>query len=282
MKMNQTYKLVIVFFSILLITSCGSDAQEVDKTQATDINDIPLQGQIIGEINGKAFSYFEEKERPGKIRETGSGMSLNLTFMVSSTSILTINEHAYKGSATYEGASFKLLRLADPKASFKNAEDNKLVILEDDDTHVKGSIKFATTSEQNEKITINATFDLSKIIFDSNNQEALLMEIAENPSAIESLGDLRSDKDFILKAIQKNHIAFNYADKSLKGDEDFILRALREGNSKSFILLMHADKDIKSDKGFALKAVQINPLVINMLDKELKDDEDVISAAKEK
>lgn len=281
MKMNQTYKLLIVIASLLAISSCGSEAQEADKTKIADIKDTPLQGKVVGEINGKAFSSFDELERPGKIRETSSGKSLNLTFTIMPASILTINEHAYKGSATYTGTSFKLLSLSDPKARFKNAGDNKLTILEDDDTHVKGSIEFATMSEKNEKVIINATFNLTKVIFDPNDQEALLIEIKENPSAIESLGELRSDKEFILKAIQRNPIAFRYADKSLREDEDFILKALQD-NRKNFLLLMHADKNVKSDKGFALKAVEINPLVLNLLDKELKKDKDIIAASKAK
>ncbi len=280
--MNKMYKLIVVISSLFLLVSCGSDANKaVNKKSESksviinayedSIQDTPLQGKIVGDVNGKAFTYFNEKERPGKIRKSNSGQSLNLTFSTLATTILTINEHAYKGADTYNSASnFKLLDMRNPKAHFKNKDNSKLTILEDDETHVKGSFSFATLSDKNEEIVINATFDLTKIVIDPNDQEALLKEIKENPSSIQSLGDLKSDKDFILKAISINQLAFRYADKSLKSDRGFILKAMQENPKRP--LLMFADKELKSDKDFALKAVKINVGAFYLLDKKLKKD----------
>ncbi len=289
MKINNIHKLGLLVTTLFLLISCGSDGKEIDKpikstattskTVDKNIQDIPLQGKIIGDVNGKEFSYFNKKERPGKIRKTNSGKHLNLTFSTLPTSILTINVRDYKGADTYvSGGNFKLISFKDPKAIFKNKDNSKLTIIEDDDKHIKGSILFATVSENNEKIVINATFDLTKIVIDPNNQEALLKEIKDNPSSTASLGDLNSDKDFILKAISINQMALNYADKSLKGDRDFLLKAMQQ-NPKS-LLLMFADKKLKNDKDFALKAVKINPLAINLLDPKLKKDKEIIAASK--
>ncbi len=264
--MNQKTIFSLLITSLFLLVACVSHAKEAD------IKDTPLQGKIIGDVNGKAFTYFNEKERPGKIRKSNRGKHLNLTFFVS-PSALTINIRAYKGADTYvSGGNFKLISFKDPKAVFKNKDDSKLIILEDDDAHVKGSISFATVSEKNEEIVINATFDLTKVLIDLNNQDALLKEIKENPSVIQSLGDLKTDKDFILKAISINQTAFNYADKSLKGDRGFILKAMQENPKRP--LLMFADKELKSDKDFALKAIKISDMTFYMLDKKLKKDKD--------
>lgn len=291
-KMHKIHKLGLLVTTMFLLVSCGSDGKEIDKktkpasavseTVSQNIQDTPLQGKIIGDVNGEAFTYFSEKERPGKIRETNLGKHLNLTFSTLPTTILTINISAYNGADTYvSGGNFKLLSFKDPRAVFKNKDDSKLIIIEDDDTHIKGNISFATVSEQNEEITINAKFDLTKVVIDHNNQEALLKEIKNNPSSIESLGDLKSDKDFILKAISITPLAFYYADKSLKADKDFILKALQE-NPKHFIFLMYVNKDIKGDKGFALKAIKINSRVLNLFDKKLRKNKDVIAASKSK
>ncbi len=316
--MNQKYLFSLVITSLFLLVSCGSDTKERDKTSnktskskaavindyKKSIKDTPLQGKIIGDVNGKAFTYFNEKERPGKIRKSNSGKSLNITFSTRPTLILTINVRAYHGADTYDiGANSKVLSLKNVRGVFKNNDDNKLTIIEDDDTHVKGSISFATASEKNEEIVINATFDLTKVVIDPNNQDALLKEIKDNPSVIASLGDLKADKDFILKAIALSPVAFSYADKSLKGDRDFILKAMQENPKR--LLLMQANKELKSDKDFVLKAVKIsdmafynidkklkkdkifvlkalknNPNIFNFLDKTLKKDEDIIAASK--
>ncbi len=314
MKINNSHKLGLLVTTLFLLISCGSDGKEVDKTSKSkadimksfneDVKDTPLQGKIIGDVNGKSFTYFNKKERPGKIRKSNGGKHLNLTFSTLPTSILTINVRGYKGADSYvSGGNFKLISFKDPKAVFKNKDDSKITIIEDD-THVKGSFSFATVTDKNEDIVINATFDLTKVVIDHNDQEALLKEIKEHPDVIQSLGDLKSDKDFILKAISVNNRAFTYAEKSLKGDRDFILKAMQENPKKSVAILMFADKKLKNDKDFALKAIKINhnslyffnklrkdkdfalkALKINvgafdLLDKKLKKDKDIIAASK--
>ncbi len=292
--MKKTHKPSLLVATLFLLVSCASDGKETDKTVKpattvsnavnTTLQDTYLKGKIIGDFNGKAFSHFNKKERPGKIRQSNKRTIFNITFAALQTNIVTISVLGYHGADSYtasNGASFKVIDFKNPKGKFKLKDNAKLKIMEDDETHVKGSISFVAISEQKEEIVINAQFDLTKVVIDLNNQEALLKEIKDNPGIVESIGRLKSDKDFMLKAISINTLAFKYADKPLKADRVFILKALQD-NPKSFLLLMHVNKDIKSDKAFALKAVKINSRALHLMDKKLRKDKDVIAASKGK
>lgn len=59
------------------------------------------------------------------------------------------------------------------------------------------------------------------------------------------------------------------------------IRALKEGPRGVITSIkMTAGKELLRDKDFALKMLAINPLVLHILDRKLRKDKDIISAAK--
>lgn len=295
------YKKTIFSFvvtSLFLLISCVSFAKEIDKPEKSiaeiidahnkGSKDIYLQGKIIGDVNGEAFSYFDKNVDSGRLNEDKRDKTLDLKFSPFPTLNLKIHVYDYQGANTYEGGivSFKLKKMKELKkqkgvyknarVNYKNIDNSKLTIIEDDATHLKGSISFATVSDKNENIEINVTFNFTKVFIDPNTQEALLKVIKRSPSIIKKIGDLNSDKDFILKASSVNKLAFAYADESLKKDRDFALRMVKV----NFRNINKFDKDLLKDKKFALKVLKIDQRTFFSFDKELRKDKDIIAAGK--
>jgi len=163
--MRRVCEFSLVMVLLCLLVACGSDVKDSERKADKSVSasekfqDIHLQGTITGDVNGEAFTYFNETERPGKIRTTSSGKSLNLTFSTLPIVILTVNVHAYHGADVYaDGSHFKLIEYSNVKGSYKNSSDSKIAITEDSETHLKGTISFKTTSDKEKEFVINATF----------------------------------------------------------------------------------------------------------------------------
>ncbi len=280
---------IILSISLMLagLAACSDDPEsKVRGAAKQEIHETFLQGKVNGTFNGKAFTYDYSKSRDSKIRTAGNQTSLLISFglygVKTYSSLIIIRGYHGKGTYQDEMSLSPFLEMAKPRDKFKTL-GKTINITEDSPNKLTGDFAFTVVSADNEKFIVDGSFDYKKIIIDINDEASLLNELKLNGSFMESLGDKRSDKDFIIKALEQGGgTAFNYADDKLRKDKTFILRALKEAPKGMVSLMMKVDKELLRDKGFALKMLAINPAVDYFLDKKLKKDKDIISATKNK
>lgn len=94
--------------------------------------------------------------------------------------------------------------------------------------------------------------------------------------------ELKNDKELVLKALSKNVTFFKYVSDELKSDKDVMLTVL---DVSSFIIdkeilesLIKSD-ELKSDKDFMMKALDLRSFLFTYASDELKADKDVALAA---
>ena len=132
------------------------------------------------------------------------------------------------------------------------------------------------------------------------DNENVVLEIIKN---YEDIGltyasdRLKSDKEFILKAIEIDHWAFEYIDSKLQNDKNFVLEAVKRNafvllaadkkfcNDDEIVLaavkqdgkvLEYVDERFKRNKNIVLEAIKSSPEAIFFVDEKLKKDADVI------
>jgi hypothetical protein len=84
-----------------------------------------------------------------------------------------------------------------------------------------------------------------------------------------------SNKDVVLKAVQKNSEAFEYAADELKADRDFILIVVQINGP----CLEHASEELRKDKDVVLKAVQQFGLALDFASEVLRADREIVLEA---
>lgn len=90
-----------------------------------------------------------------------------------------------------------------------------------------------------------------------SDQEILLLAIKKGPECLLMADkNLRNNRGFILKAVQQNGLALEYASYTLKGDKKVILEALKY--DKSGRCFSCINENLKNDRAFVLEAIKIN------------------------
>jgi len=82
-------------------------------------------------------------------------------------------------------------------------------------------------------------------------------------------------KTFMLEAIKKHHISFQWASNRLQNDSDFIYNAVWENG----MILSLVSNKLKSNKNFVSIAVKRNGMALQFASKKLKADEDIVMIA---
>ena len=88
--------------------------------------------------------------------------------------------------------------------------------------------------------------------------------------------NLRNDKDIVLKAIEKNPDALEFASDRLKDDDMVVRRAILNYNTTA---LQFASERLKNNFDIVKTAVQMNPEVLQFASKELRNNEDIVKEA---
>lgn len=122
------------------------------------------------------------------------------------------------------------------------------------------------------------------------NYDFIFAAVIQNFHVLSYLPNLKTDKEFLLKAISKNPRVLEYADQSLKEDRDFMLSILTQNpraldympenliRDEDFLLtaidknpfvFLFVEEDLRKNKDFILSAVDCNPLILNYLDRAL-------------
>ena len=88
--------------------------------------------------------------------------------------------------------------------------------------------------------------------------------------------NLRNDKDIVLKAIEKNPDALEFASKELQDNDMVVRRAILNYNTTA---LQFASDRLKNNFDIVKTAVQMNPEVLKFASKELRNNEDIVKEA---
>ncbi len=91
----------------------------------------------------------------------------------------------------------------------------------------------------------------------------------------EASDDIKADRQFILKAIQKSSFALEHASDKLKADKEVVLAAVQ----KNGYALEYALDELKADKEFVLAAVQTDGWALHCASKNLRSDKEVVIVA---
>ena len=102
--------------------------------------------------------------------------------------------------------------------------------------------------------------------------------------------ELKNNKEFILKVIKKYKYTLSYASDELKNDKDVVLAAVKQDikNKKEtgdlilgFSSLEYASDELKKNREVVLEAVKQNWFSLLCASDELKNDKDVLNAARD-
>ncbi len=90
--------------------------------------------------------------------------------------------------------------------------------------------------------------------------------------------DIKADRQFMLKAVQKRGYALKYASDDLKADKEVVIAAVQQYG----YALKHASDNLKADKEVVLAAVQQNGYALEYASSELKADKEFVISAVQK
>lgn len=123
----------------------------------------------------------------------------------------------------------------------------------------------------------------SCIGYSSNNlladMEFMLKVIQKNPKCINFASiDLKCNKEFMLKAIEKDIWCMEYARDNLKNDKEFMIEAI---NKQNFRCLVYENANLRNDKEFMLRAIEIDNRCYELINTDLRYDEDIVLKLKQ-
>ncbi len=87
--------------------------------------------------------------------------------------------------------------------------------------------------------------------------------------------DIKADREFILKAVQKCGLALKFASDKLKADREIVMAAVQRGG----YALEYSSDELKADKDVVMAAVQEDYRALEYASDELKADKDIVMAA---
>ena len=111
-----------------------------------------------------------------------------------------------------------------------------------------------------------------------SNKEFLIKAVNIIDGIIDQISDdLKKDKDIVLSAVSKNGFALNKIDKSFTKDKTVVLAAVNQSGAS----LMHADDSLKKDREMALAAIKNHTSghYIDYLDKSFIEDKKFVLEA---
>lgn len=85
---------------------------------------------------------------------------------------------------------------------------------------------------------------------------------------------MKQSKDVVLAAVERDGLALNYAQSSMKDTQDVVLPAVTHG-----LALQYASDSKKSNKNVVLAAVKQDGLALQYASASMKDNQDVVLAA---
>jgi hypothetical protein len=109
-----------------------------------------------------------------------------------------------------------------------------------------------------------------------SNRDFMLKAVAISVGILKySSEEFRSDREFMMEAVKKNMFAVEYASAELKGDRDFMLEAVKQ----TVFALEYASAALKGDREVVMAAVRQDGRALKYASAELKGDREVVMAA---
>ncbi len=111
-----------------------------------------------------------------------------------------------------------------------------------------------------------------------NDEEYLLGEITQWHASIleEASDDIKADRQFILKAVQKSAFALEHAPDKLKADKEVVLAAVQQNG---YVLVQDSSETLRSDKEVVVAAVKQEPTALKFALGGLNQDPGCLKAA---
>jgi hypothetical protein len=112
-----------------------------------------------------------------------------------------------------------------------------------------------------------------------SNRDFMLKAVAIKPDILEYASEeLLSDREIVLAAVKKNGSALQYACEDLRRDKKVVMEAVRQNGHA----LQYASKELRGDKEVVMEAVKFNGYALKYANEELKRDSKIVLAAVKK
>jgi len=109
-----------------------------------------------------------------------------------------------------------------------------------------------------------------------SNRDFMLKAVKENGGVLEYASeDLRSDREVILEAVKNHGSALQYASEDIRVDKEIVLEAVK----KDGCALEYASEDIRADKEIVLEAVKKNGWALEYASRDLRADKEIVLVA---
>lgn len=105
--------------------------------------------------------------------------------------------------------------------------------------------------------------DLAPDIRDFISSQYYISIVSDDPSKFDLVPeDLRSDRDFLLRVVGRNHQVYNQLDESLRNDPDFVSRLV----FRDWHILSVIDRDVLMHEDVSAEAFRQNPWILDITD----------------